>query len=154
MIYVFFCKLFSHRKAIVMLLVNQTFPLFKPPYALYFFTCAFLHFGTFCLAGGLAMFLPEILNRLSKQEGGLRVCDVMQMETEQSNSTEVSIWDISTRFEPIFLYFLQICDDSMDSSVFIDSLYVGVGYTIGFAVLASTIKSLGRRIVFGQYRHI
>lgn len=70
-----------------MSLVNQTFPLFKPPYVKFFFACSFLQLGTFAVAGGLALFLPEILNRLAKHQllGGaedLRVCDVLQMRSE------------------------------------------------------------------------
>lgn len=143
-----------------MMLINQTFPLFKPPYALYFFACSFLHFGTFCVAGGMAMFLPEILNRMSKHEGAgdLRVCDVLQLQNEPSNNATRE--DYVRRRSQILMrgscllymfFFLQVCDDSVNGSVFIDSLYVGIGYLIGFSVLALTIKSLGRRKIFGLY---
>ena len=40
-------KAYKGGKAIIMSLINQTIPLFKRPYLLYFFTCSFLHFGTF-----------------------------------------------------------------------------------------------------------
>lgn len=68
----------------MMSLGEQTVPLFKPPYVLYFFACSLLHFGTFSVAGGMALFLPDILNRLSKaQPGGsgddLKICDVLQL---------------------------------------------------------------------------
>jgi hypothetical protein len=67
----------------MMLMVNQTFPLFKPPFLKKFFACSFLHFGTFTVAGGMAMFLPDILNRLSRAREGnasleLKICDVLQ----------------------------------------------------------------------------
>ena len=41
------------RKAILMSIVDQTVPLFKPPYLLHFFACSFLHFGTFSISGGM-----------------------------------------------------------------------------------------------------
>lgn len=85
----------GNRKGIMMSLVNQTFPLFKPPYVLNFLTCAFLHFGTFSVAGGMAIFLPDTLNRLSKarqeQSDDLRICDVLQMgRNEKANETVVT----------------------------------------------------------------
>lgn len=81
---------FTFRKAFVNLVVNQTFPLFKPPYALYFFACSFLHFGTFSVAGGLALFLPEILNRLSHatDEGPKKLCQVLMISNDESNVTD------------------------------------------------------------------
>jgi hypothetical protein len=87
----------SRRKAIMMLMVNQTFPLFKPPFLKKFFACCFLHFGTFTVSGGMAIFLPEILNRLSKAREGnasldLRICDVLQEvnHTQSFNSSNVA----------------------------------------------------------------
>lgn len=68
----------------MMSLREQTVPLFKPPYVLYFFACSLLHFGTFSVAGGMALFLPDILNRLSKAQpfgkgDDLKICDVLQL---------------------------------------------------------------------------
>lgn len=66
-----------------MSMANQILPLCKPPFARYFFACCFLHFGTFSVAGGMALFLPETLNRLSiakaEQSGDLQICDVFPM---------------------------------------------------------------------------
>lgn len=78
-----------------MSLVDQTFPLFKPPFVLNFFACSFLHFGTFSIAAGMGSFLPDVLNRLQKAHDAenspsdLKVCDVIQMNsrTETSNNS-------------------------------------------------------------------
>lgn len=79
------------RKAIMMSLVNQTFPLFRPPYVVEFFACSVLHFGTFMISAGMAMFLPDILNRLSRaREAGygddLRICYVLQSVKTSNDS--------------------------------------------------------------------
>ena len=43
----------------------------------------------------------------------------------------------------------QICDDSVDPSVFIDSAYIGVAILLSFIILSLIIKPLGRRPIFG-----
>lgn len=144
-----------------MSLVNQTLPLFKPPYVLYFMACSFLHFGTYSIAGGMASFLPDTLNRLSKartvESGDLRVCDIyqnFQEETIGSNETEfvnqvnqklLRPFEISSHTFPLFN---QVCDDSVDSGVYFDSAIVGAAIFVAFVILSLTIDKLGRRIVF------
>lgn len=54
--------------------------------------------------------------------------------------------------EDLFAFvFRQICDDSVDPSVFFDAAYIGVGMLIGFMALAALIKPLGRRTLFGWH---
>jgi hypothetical protein len=102
-----------------MSLVNQTFPLFRPPYLLYFFACSLLHFGTFAgkesvnvikleachflsiqsscrkpinssfyllVSGGMAIFLPDILNKLSSSADS-GICEIIQKKTPDLNVT-------------------------------------------------------------------
>lgn len=81
------------RKAIMMSLVDQTLPLFRPPHALNFLTCSLLHFGTFSIAGGMALFVPDTFNKLSQARmrddvGDLRICDVLQMHGDVKTSNE------------------------------------------------------------------
>jgi len=84
--------LFFNRKSFFVSLWSQTVPLLKPPHVIYFLTCCFMHFGTYCVGGGMALFLPEILNQLSnartEDSGDLRVCQVIQMD--KSNSSAVA----------------------------------------------------------------
>lgn len=95
MILCFFVGKKKYRKAIIMSLVDQTFPLFKPPFVLNFFACSFLHFGIFSISAGMGSFLPDVLNRLQKAYddgntyGDLKVCDVIQMDmsTKTSNGS-------------------------------------------------------------------
>lgn len=129
------------RRAILSSLVSQTIPLFKPPYLVYFCVCSILHFGTFSVSGGMAMFLPDVLNKLAKSretsEDSLKVCDVLQKSA--TNSSDIS---------PV------ICDDKVDLSIFIDSSMMGVFFLIGFIALSSSIKTLGRRKIFSEFHHV
>ena len=67
-------------------LIQQTFPLFRPPFVLFFFVCSFLNFGTFAVSGGMAMFLPDILNKLSSSKD-LKICEMIKIQAPTNNST-------------------------------------------------------------------
>lgn len=43
----------------------------------------------------------------------------------------------------------QVCDDSVDAGVFLDSAVIGVGYLIGFVLMSLSIKPFGRRKILG-----
>lgn len=70
----------------LMLLKNQTFPLLKPPYVKYFAVCCFLMFGLFFVASGIAMYTPELFNKLAlvndKSESGSRICGIYDVKLE------------------------------------------------------------------------
>ena len=76
-------------------LIDQTIPLIKPPYLFLFIACCALQFGTFFISAGLGLFLPDILNKLSKYRdeacnvGGecvYHVCDVAGFEFHQDKN--------------------------------------------------------------------
>lgn len=80
------------RKGTLISLIDQTIPLIKPPYLLPFIACCALQFGTFFISAGLGLFLPDILNKLSKyrddtcdlgSECVYHVCDVAGFEFHQ-----------------------------------------------------------------------
>lgn len=115
-------------------LCEQTLPLLRPPHLLHFLTCSFLHFGTFAIGGGMALFLPDVLNKFAKSEIDNRTVTICESMTNQTHSMDVS---------------RSTCDDSIDTSVFINSSLIGVAYTLGFVMISLTMKPLGRRILFG-----
>jgi MFS transporter, VNT family, synaptic vesicle glycoprotein 2 len=96
-----------------------------------------LHFGTFAIGGGMALFLPDVLNRIAKakdeQDGELTICEAVQSSHDTSNSTDVSS---------------LTCDDSVNTSVFVDSAIIGFAYLVGFILISVTIKPFGRRKLF------
>lgn len=72
---------------------EQTLPLLKPPHVLYFTVCCCMQYGIFCIAGGLALFLPDILNKVANAyeddpTGKFRICDIMSNENSNLNSTK------------------------------------------------------------------
>lgn len=76
------------------LVANQTFPLFKPPYLIYFLSCSFLHLGTFSIAGGMASFMPDIFNRLAKvadENGPTKICDSLRISNEPSQTSNETV---------------------------------------------------------------
>lgn len=117
------------------LLSIQTVPLFRAPYLIYLCTCSFLCCGIFAVSSGLSLFLPEVLNKISKSTSHhgapMAICDAFK--SEQTNVTEDAA---------------NTCSDSIDSDVFIDSAYVGVAYLIAFTLISLTIKPFGRRKLF------
>lgn len=86
---------FHHRKQLFVSIKNQTIPLLKPPYVLPFSVVCALQFGTFWIAGGMSLFLPDILNRLlqTREQYGreMSVCDVEDLTDTASDSRNFSI---------------------------------------------------------------
>jgi len=87
------------RKGTLISLIDQTIPLIKPPYLLPFIACCALQFGTFFISAGLGLFLPDILNKLSKyrdetcdvgSECVYHVCDVAGFEFHQDKNITVN----------------------------------------------------------------
>lgn len=95
----FFLFFQNGSKAITASLVDQTFPIFKPPYLLKFIACSLMHFGTFAIGGGMGSFLPDTLNRLQKSReldssSDLRICELLKVDyllrpSNESNSVNV-----------------------------------------------------------------
>lgn len=69
-----------------MSVVDQTWTLLKPPHVKYFLTCCCLHVGLFAVSGGIALFMPDILNKLAiartKLGHDLNVCDVYDLSSD------------------------------------------------------------------------
>ena len=76
---------------------DQTSTLFKPPHVKYFLTCCCLHIGIFAVSNGIALFMPDILNKLAiaRNELGhdLRVCEVYDTPKEIFKSFNETLID-------------------------------------------------------------
>jgi len=74
-------------------LKQQTLPLLRPPHVIYFAACCFMHFGTFCIAGGMGLFMPQVLNQVSNarlhDSGDLRICQAIQFNLSSNSSAIV-----------------------------------------------------------------
>lgn len=93
-------------------------------------------FGIFANVGGLALFLPETLNQLSKSnKSNQLLCDVLlSRNTQQLNESHIEM----------------PCDDTVDTSSLIDLSYIGFAYFTGFAVLSSLMKKVGRQKISSE----
>lgn len=125
-------------KATLKSICDQIFPLLKPPHFKYFFACCFMLFGIFVNIGGVALFLPDTLNQLSKSNrNSTTLCEVL------SRNTEIEVIGID-----------EICDDSVDPSTYIDSSYLGLAFFIGYLIVSFVNKKLGRRKISGEKAQI
>lgn len=83
---------------------DQTFSLFKPPHVKYFLTCCCLHMGVFAVSGAIALFMPDILNKLAivRSELGhdIRVCEIYDVSKDilGNNSSQTDSFVGSLRY--------------------------------------------------------
>ena len=100
---------FYSSKAFLMSVYDQTWTLFKPPHAKYFLTCCCLHMGIFAVSGGIALFMPDILNKLAIARNTLGydniyVCDVYDIPKEIFYSFNETALEGSVSILYILLY--------------------------------------------------
>ncbi|KAL7045032.1 hypothetical protein ACKWTF_002134 [Chironomus riparius] len=124
-------------KAFLMSVYDQTWTLFKPPHAKYFLTCCCLHLGIFAVSGGIALFMPDILNKLAiarKTLGydNIHVCDIYDIPKEIFLNSNETLMEQS------------VCIDNVDLNIYVQSVFVGIGYLIGFVVLSIIINPYNR----------
>lgn len=72
---------------------EQTLPLLKPPYLMFFVICCCLQYGIFTIAGGLALFLPDILNKIANAYeanalDSYKICNILDSEKINGNNTK------------------------------------------------------------------
>uniref|UniRef100_A0A1B0B2M2 Major facilitator superfamily (MFS) profile domain-containing protein n=1 Tax=Glossina palpalis gambiensis TaxID=67801 RepID=A0A1B0B2M2_9MUSC len=80
---------------------------------------------------GMGLWYPEIQNRLGmKATTPMTICQVIDSFIDQQNSTENS----------------QICDDTITTKSYIDSLTFGLSFTAGYFVLGFILKPFGRKL--------
>ncbi|KAL7031289.1 hypothetical protein ACKWTF_006954 [Chironomus riparius] len=132
---------FKGLKGIVISLIDQTLPLIKPPYLFLFIACCALQFGTFFISAGLGLFLPDILNKLSKYrdetcDGGgecvYHVCDVAGFKFHQDKNITANN---------------ETCNDSVDSSVYENMIILGSVYICMYVVIAAVMNRERRKYI-------
>lgn len=120
----------NKKSSLLQSLANQTLPLFQMTNLRPLVLCSVLHFGTFAISNGVGVFVPEILKKLSLvvEDQSIEFCQLVKLENN-SNSSET------------------LCNDSIEPSVFINTSYLGIFYTIAFILLAVILKFFDRRFV-------
>jgi len=134
-----FIYLFSILRQDFLTLLNEhTAPLFRQPHVIPFAMCCFIQFGLYAIVGGMAMFLPSVLNKISQVENttDMRVCQIIEMNSGAA-VLEMQIDE-------------ELCNASLDKSIFIDSMWLGVVISISSLFVSLTLRPLGRQILFSK----
>ncbi|XP_037885412.1 synaptic vesicle glycoprotein 2B-like [Glossina fuscipes] len=110
---------------------QDALPLFKKPHVFNFLICCIIMCGVFLINSGMGLWYPEIQNRLGmKATTPMTICQVIDSFIDQQNSTQNS----------------QICDDTITTKSYIDSLTFGLSFTAGYFVLGFILKPFGRKL--------
>lgn len=90
-------------------------------------------------SSGLGLWYAEISNRLTSHDNGGTICDMI---SERNSTIDIFNETISTENN-----FSEFCDDTVNTRTFIDGIYLGIAYTLGYIALSFTIKPVGREII-------
>uniref|UniRef100_A0A336LUM0 CSON005174 protein n=1 Tax=Culicoides sonorensis TaxID=179676 RepID=A0A336LUM0_CULSO len=116
---------------------KQTKQLFQPPYIKNFLIAAYIQTSIFISSGALGLWFPELLNRFSNSDSTGTICEVIT----GALNTSIAINGNMT--------VTQDCDNSVSSEAFINSVMVGVYYTLGYVLISMLMKPLGRGWILG-----
>ncbi|XP_050069564.1 synaptic vesicle glycoprotein 2B-like [Anopheles maculipalpis] len=109
-------------------MVQQTLPIVKLPYLVYFIICCVHNIGAFAIYGGLGLWFPEIMNQVFSQQStheDRKVCAILQR-----NETL-----------PVVVTEFELCDDEVKIETFLYTLLLGV---IGCVYALITSAVLGK----------
>ncbi|XP_055585475.1 synaptic vesicle glycoprotein 2B-like [Uranotaenia lowii] len=67
---------------------DQTIPLLKCPSVLYFSICCLEALGAFSIYGGLALWFPQIMNKVVSDSATQPICSILQVSNSNASSTE------------------------------------------------------------------
>lgn len=117
------------RTGLLRSMVQQTVPILKLPYLIYFIICCVHNIGAFAIYGGLGLWFPDIMNQIySHGSSGeaQKVCDILQRNQTVESSLVAE---------------LELCDDEVKFETFLYTLILGV-FGVIYALVTSAI--LGR----------
>ncbi|XP_065372210.1 synaptic vesicle glycoprotein 2B [Calliphora vicina] len=111
---------------------HETIPLFKRPHVLNFIISCTIMCGLFFCNSGMGLWYPEIQNRLgsNSDENQMTICQVIDAFMDQQNQNETE----------------KICNDTINTKSYIDSITFGLSYTVGYIILGLIINPLGRKV--------
>ncbi|XP_054747232.1 synaptic vesicle glycoprotein 2B [Anastrepha obliqua] len=108
----------------------ETRPLLRRPYVLNFMICCTCMSGMFFSSTGMALWFSEIQNRVSSNADGrtLTICELIT----QSNGDSVN-----NSTKP--------CTDHISNKSYLDSIYLGLCFIAGYALVGVIINIFGRK---------
>ncbi|XP_053681031.1 synaptic vesicle glycoprotein 2B-like [Anopheles nili] len=96
----------DHSVGLFKSMLQQTAPIVKLPYLVYFIICCVHNIGAFAIYGGLGLWFPDIMNQVFSQDSsdeGQKVCAILQRNETVPIIAEVELCDDEVKFET-FLY--------------------------------------------------
>ncbi|KAM7363510.1 putative transporter svop-1 [Cochliomyia hominivorax] len=111
---------------------RETKPLFKRPHVLNFLISCIIMCGVFFCNSGMGLWYTEIQNRLGSNSGEnqMTICQVIDAFMDQIARNETE----------------KICDDTINTKSYIDSITFGLCYIVGYVILGLIINPLGRKL--------
>ncbi|KAG5675993.1 hypothetical protein PVAND_005849 [Polypedilum vanderplanki] len=120
---------------------EQTVPLLKSPYLKNFAACCFLQFGIFNVAGGLALFLPDILNKMANAQNKIETMNLGICHVPNESVAKNCSHPRGTN---------HFCDSSINQSVFKDSIYLGIAFTVAYVITSLFMKPKRRKMIIAS----
>ncbi|EDV93869.1 GH18056 [Drosophila grimshawi] len=111
---------------------KETLPLFKKPYLRNFCISCLVMVGFFFSSAGMALWYPEILNRLRSDiaEDDMTVCDVIDASIDQAQL------NVTT----------NICNDEVNTRSYIDTIIYGLVLIVGYILIGFVMNQIGRKL--------
>ncbi|XP_063703610.1 synaptic vesicle glycoprotein 2B-like [Culicoides brevitarsis] len=132
----------SNGKSILKLfrkIIDQTFPLFKPPYLNRTLIACILQFGIFVTSNGMYMIFPDILNRVAEYSNKMNGTD----DKTLCEIVELTTFDVSV-LESNGTATVEQCNQKLDFSTFKNSMMLEVLYAVGFSIIGALINKVGK----------
>lgn len=123
---------------------NQTAPLFNKQYVLLTALICFLQFIIFSTANGMYMWFPDILN------------SVMEYNKENPDNSTYICEIYKEKIGKVFAgsHHGTACVEKFEISTYIYSIYVEVGYILGFAAISGLIRLVHKKYIIGEFFYI
>ncbi|KAF9794023.1 hypothetical protein SFRURICE_015192, partial [Spodoptera frugiperda] len=114
---------------------EQTLPIFKPPLLPWICLTCFVQFGVFSATNGFYIWFPTILNALGSQESvNMKICDVIELTRNKAAADALNDTTI-------------ICDDTIYTSTFERSIYVGLVFFSMYLIVAVLVDFVGKKFI-------
>lgn len=115
-------------------LTQQIVPLFQPPLLNYTFVVCFLQAGAFAVSAGIYVWYPDIIKQISNSgKTGITVCEAL---SANGNPEDGNIE----------------CNNTVNDSVFILNIIIGVAYLLGYAMWGIVVRLLGTKYFFSKWK--
>lgn len=123
---------------------DQTAPLFNRQFVWLTLLICFLQFVVFSTANGMYMWFPDILN------------SVMEYNKENPDNSTYICEIYKEKIGQVFSgsHHGTACVEKFEISTYIYSIYVEVGYILGFAVISGFIKIVHKKYIIGKISHM